>query len=454
MSIEAMRLEELTLEERLDNKISRLDVELCLDPRYEETCSIVKDIISVCDEEGVSLDVMRKLGVPQVLLEAHEATRSNDHYPKHLGEFIFSYLIDLMPKYENYVRKNAELPVEKQDSFARLWNEWQNTCSTVLHERLQKLVSSLNEELNKEYAKLNQISSKVDEIIDMILFTKKKNLPPHVIMQAGVPGALIRVWHVAQKESFDDIGERIYHDLCNLMAVYKDGVQTKEMLVVEEISQVTSIWQEWEAIVGIHNEVVNFCSDPFNGSMDTTESVESTVPYYDLTLMEDDNEDNDDAAAISRPCSMIVKRGCQGKPVTKKIGAPHGQPVPYYDLTTEDDNEDNDDAAAFSRPYSMIVTRGSERPNSVTRKIATPHSQPKQNAPHNQRESQRKQSPLRRRPKRPKQNPNPKNAPHDQGESQRKQSPLRRRPKQSSRMPQFKGPSQTTKTKFQDAQKK
>ena len=366
MSIEAMRLEELTLEERLDNKISRLDVELCLDPRYDETCSIVKDIISVCDEEGVSLDVMRKLGVPQVLLEAHEATRSNDHYPKHLGEFIFSYLVDLMPKYENCVRKNAELPVEKQDSFARLWNEWQNTCSTVLHERLQKLVSSLNEELKKEYGKLNQISSKVDEIIDMILFTKKKNLPPHVIMQAGVPGALIRAWHVAQRQSLD-IGERIYHDLRNLMAVYKDRVQTKEMLVVEEISQVTSIWQEWEAIVGIHNEVVNF-----NGSMDTTESVESTVPYYDLTLM-------------------------------------------------EDDNEDNDDAAAFSRPYSMIVTMGSERPKPVTRKIATPHSQPKQNAPHNQRESQRKQS------------------------------PLRRRPKQSSRMPQFKGPSQTTKTKFQDA---
>ena len=52
-----------------------------------------------------------------------------------------------------------------------------------------------------------------------------------MIMQAGVPGALIRTWHVAQRQSFDDIGERIYHDLRNLMAVYKDGVQTKEMLV-------------------------------------------------------------------------------------------------------------------------------------------------------------------------------------------------------------------------------
>ena len=274
----------------LDRLLNQLSAEMIDDyPHITIFRPIINEIMNLCRSGDISRSMILAKNICGELMEVYEVA-SNACYPEDFRCSIFSYLVELMPSKRNDVLNDGlRLAGEDHPLTADMQSNWQNICCDMAGERLQKTVSSLNNEAKKPNPQTNLMTPMVDQIMKQIAETKKTYFPPHITWKIGVPGALIRAWQAVHKQPSDKsrfvdvLGDIIYSHLRELMPTYKEQFQSRVIS-----NSVANIWHEWEEINELYKDI---------------KIISSPRPYYDFTG--DDDEDEEVVEAISPPYSLV-----------------------------------------------------------------------------------------------------------------------------------------------------
>ena len=325
------------LELNLEKFINQLDIQTIDEvPTMSKVFDIVGNIIRVCRsgyrEGHLSHNIILTTGAPEALLRAYASIGSNMQDQMDVGDLISSYLAELTPKCDNEMGTPLELPLEEQTKITSLREKCKKTFRTVTRERIKKNVESLSQEIMNGCPLYTEINSKVENIMEEI-----QRVPHNIIMQLGVPDALIKAWFIAHKNLPNDqrwleVIRNIYIHLQKIMPKYYD--QSKD-------SPDSDILNEWREIQAHYKEEFE------NDSLTFTLSQPSPVLLKRNKRRKHHHHDQCQFLVGGDRYQQFVAR--QPRPLASDTSSkvtekednrkppPHSRelPVAYYDLTDE-----------------------------------------------------------------------------------------------------------------------